>query len=198
MRFFLLDLILKHPQSTSWFSPSQTLKHQIDPSILSWLVDEGSLTKRLKNYCPDQFSVDVLTEEWTKPDRSEARLLGIPMAQKVLLRQVNLKCGDQLCVYARSVIPLSTLQGKHHRLQHLGDKPLGEYLFAIPSLKRSKIEWGKLNRSSSLFHNAMEHQDGTDQAIWGRRSLFEIDTKSLLVSEFFLPMLMNLNEAESK
>lgn len=185
---------MKHPQSTSWFSPSQTLKHQIDPSILSWLIDEGSLTSRLKNYCPDQFSVVVLAEEWVKPDHSEARLLGIPMAQKVLLRQVHLKCGDQLCVYARSVIPLATLQGKHHRLQHLGNKPLGEYLFANPSLKRSKIEWSKLTRGSSLFGIAMEHQKKTDEAIWGRRSLFQIDTKSLLVSEFFLPVLMNLND----
>ena len=187
---------MKHPQSTSWFSPSQTLKHQIDSSILSWLVDEGSLTKRLKNYCPDQFLVDVLTEEWVKPDHSEARLLGIPMAQKVLLRQVHLKCGDQLCVYARSVIPLSTLQGKHQRLQHLGNKPLGEYLFANPTLKRSKIEWGKLTHGSSLFDTAMEHMKDTDQVIWGRRSLFQIDTKSLLVSEFFLPVLMNSNESE--
>lgn len=188
------SLNLKHPQSFRWFSPSQTLKHQINPSILSWLVDEGSLTQRLKNHCPNQFSVQVLAEEWVKPDLSEARLLGIPLSQNVLLRQVHLKCNDQLCVYARSVIPLSTLQGKHHRLQFLGDKPLGEYLFSNPTLKRSKIEWSKLTRGSSLFTIAMADQIESDRAesdqpIWGRRSLFQIDTKSLLVSEFFLPVL---------
>lgn len=181
--------MLKHPQSTSWFSPSQTLNRQIDPAILSWLIDEGSLTQRLKDYCPDQFSVVVLAEEWGKPDHSEAKLLGIPMAQKVLLRQVHLKCSDQLCVYARSVIPLSTLQGKHQRLQYLGNKPLGEYLFANPTLKRSKVEWSKLTHKSSLFKTAMANQQTTNNAIWGRRSLFQIDNKSLLVSEFFLPVL---------
>ncbi len=180
---------MKHPQSASWFSPSQTLKRQIDISILSWLVDEGSLTQRLKTFCPEQFSVVVLAEEWGKPDHSEAKLLGIPMAQKVLLRQVHLKCGNQLCVYARSVIPLSTLQGKHQRLQYLGDKPLGEYLFANPTLKRSKIEWSKLTRGSSLYDIAMTDQPETGEAVWGRRSLFHIDAKSLLVSEFFLPVL---------
>lgn len=140
--------------------------------------------------------MEVLAEEWGKPDHSEAKLLGIPMSQKVLLRQVHLKCSDKLYVYARSVIPLSTLQGKHQRLQYLGDKPLGEYLFSNPTLKRSKIEWGKLTRSSSLFNIAMANQPETDEPVWGRRSLFQIDTKSLLVSEFFLPVLMNLDESK--
>lgn len=140
----------------------------------------------------------MLTEEWVKPDHSEAKLLGIPPVQKVLLRQVHLKCGDQLCVYARSVIPLSTLQGKHQRLQYLGNKPLGEYLFANPTLKRSKIEWSKLDKGSSLFSIALDHQTESEQAIWGRRSLFQIDTKSLLVSEFFLPVLIKQYDTEKQ
>lgn len=138
----------------------------------------------------------MLAEEWVKPDQSEAQLLEIPMAQKVLLRQVHLKCADQLCVYARSVIPLSTLQGKHQRLQHLGNKPLGEYLFANTTLKRSKIEWSKLTSGISLFSTAMANQTDSEQAIWGRRSLFHIDAKSLLVSEFFLPVLNKHNDTE--
>ena len=180
---------MKHPQSTRWFTPSQALTRQIDPVILAWLSDEGSLTQRLKQFCPEQFSVDVLAEEWGKPDHSEAALLGIPMTQKVLLRQVHLKCGDTLCVYARSVIPLSTLRGKHHRLQYLKNKPLGEYLFANPTLKRSKIEWSKLTPGSRLHQVATAGGQAGDEAIWGRRSLFHIDAKSLLVSEFFLPVL---------
>ncbi len=180
---------MKHPQSTRWFTPSQALTRQIDPAILVWLSDEGSLTQRLKQFCPQRFSVEVLAEEWGKPDHSEAALLGIPMTQKVLLRQVHLKCGDQLCVYARSVIPLSTLRGKHHRLQYLNNKPLGEYLFANPTLKRSKIEWSKLTPGSRLHQVATAGGSIEADEIWGRRSLFQIDAKSLLVSEFFLPVL---------
>ena len=180
---------MKQPQTTHWFLPSQTLKHQLDSQVLSWLSDEGSLTLRLKNRCPDKFSVDVLTQEWSKPDPAEASLLQIPPSQRVMLRQVHLKCNDQLCVYARSVIPLTTLQGKHQRLQYLGNKPLGEYLFANPSLKRSRIEWSKLTMESSLYKIAMANQPVSDQPIWGRRSLFQIDAKPLLVSEFFLPVL---------
>ncbi len=180
---------MKHPQSTRWFTPSQALIRQIDPDILSWLNDEGSLTQRLKAFCPQQFSVDVLAEEWGKPDHSEATLLDIPASQKVLLRQVHLKCGQQLCVYARSVIPLSTLRGKHHRLQYLKNKPLGEYLFANPTLKRSKVEWTELTPGSRLHKIATAEGSAGSESIWGRRSRFQIDGKSLLVSEFFLPVL---------
>ena len=169
--------------------PSQTLKHRIEDDILSWLVDEGSLTKRLKQHCPENFSVDVLGMEWVKPDKSEASLLGIPATQKVLLRQVHLKCGDDLCVYARSVIPLQTLSGPHRCLRNLGDKPLGEYLFASPSLVRSRIEWAQLTPSSHVYRTALPQQQEGGDNIWGRRPLFFIDKRPLLVSEFFLPVL---------
>jgi chorismate--pyruvate lyase len=169
--------------------PAQTLKHQIKPGILSWLNDQGSLTRRLKSHCPRRFKVVLLAEEWGRPEPSEARLLGIPTSQRVLLRQVHLKCDDQLCVYARSVIPLMTLQGRHRRLRFLGNKPLGEYLFSSPSLQRKRIEWSRLTPSSSLYRMATAGQPDSDDPVWGRRSLFMIDGKPLLVSEFFLPVL---------
>ncbi len=182
------------PQTARWFLPSQALKNRIDPEALAWLSDEGSLTARLKQRCPDAFSVRVLDETWQRPDPSEARLLGIPLTQKVLLRQVHLLCGEELCVYARSVIPLTTLQGRHRRLQHLGDKPLGEYLFAQPHLKRARIEWSRLTPESTLYRRALP--EGGEQPVWGRRSLFLIDRKPLLVAEFFLPVLFGGNDHE--
>lgn len=151
--------------------------------------DEGSLTQRLKNLCHEHFSVVVLAEEWSKPEQSEVLLLGIPRSQQVLLRHVHLKCSDNTYVYARSVIPLSTLQGKHRRLLYLGNKPLGEYLFSSPTLKRSRVEWSKLTPDSSLYRMAMANQQEEHKPVWGRRSLFHIDEKPLLVSEFFLPKL---------
>ncbi len=182
---------MKHPGSTSWYLPSQALKQKINTETLSWLSDEGSLTLRLKRYCPNQFSVDVLDEQWVKPDLSEAQLLGVPESQKVLLRQVHLKCGDSICVYARSVIPLKTLQGKHKRLSFLGSKPLGEYLFSNPTLERKRIEWSQLPAKSTLYKMAIPDETKRGGSVWGRRSLFSLDNKQLLVSEFFLPELLD-------
>lgn len=180
---------MKHPQSSSWFLPSQAIKREINPQILSWLEDEGSLTLRLKTLCPDQFSVVVLAQQWCKPEHSEQLLLGLRRPQRVLLREVHLKCADNMYVYARSVIPMPTLKGKHRRLLYLGSKPLGEYLFSSPRLKRSRIEWSKLTPDSSLYQKAMANRPHEQKPVWGRRSLFHIDNKPLLVSEFFLPDL---------
>ncbi len=126
-----------------------------------------------------------------RPDKSEAKLLGVSPLQKVLLRQVHLMCEDQICVYARSIIPLKTLTGKHRRLKYLRTKPLGEYLFASPGLQRSIVEWSRLETGTLLHRIAMGESRHSIQPVWGRRSLFKIDQKPLLVSEFFLPKLFN-------
>ena len=92
-------------------------------------------------------------------------------------------------MYARSVIPLHTLNGPHRRLRYLSNKPLGEYLFASPGLERSRVEWSRLNPASRQYRRAVSDQAAVHDNIWGRRSLFLIDQYPLLVSEYFLPVL---------
>jgi chorismate--pyruvate lyase len=144
----------------------------------------------LVNRCGNDFTVHVLSQEWVKPQFQEAQLLGVPPQQKVLLRQVQLKCAQQVLVYARSIIPLQTLQGKHRRLKYLGNKPLGGYLFANPGLEREQQQLATILPRDPLFDIALSDSTGDCDCIWGRRSLFKIDGKSLLVSEFFLPSLI--------
>jgi chorismate--pyruvate lyase len=181
---------LKHPQSNHWFKPSQLFQQQIDPSIRSWLNDPDSLTRRLQDHCPGQFHVDVLATDWVRPDLGEADLLGIRRGENVLLRQVYLKCADEICVYARSVIPLKTLRRKHRRLKYLSNKPLGAYLFAHPHLQRSEIEWSRLIPGTYLHSQACKQTGLINEPVWGRRSLFRMGQAPLLVSEFFMPALV--------
>ncbi len=140
-------------------------------------------------FCPGKFSVRVLSQYWDRAEIEESRLLQIPPRQKVLLRQVQLLCGDRVCVYARSLIPLKTLKGKHQRLRYLGNRPLGGYLFANPGLRREKQHLASVSPKDPLFRIALSGSTPCGQQIWGRRSLFKIDQKPLLVSEFFLPAL---------
>ena len=186
---FLRFKRLKHPRASSWFKPSELSARKLDPGVASWLRDQGSLTRRLVNRCDGQFSVRVLSQQWITPEIEEARLLKIPLRQKALLRQVQLLCDQQVLVYARSVIPLKTIKGKHRRLKYLGDKPLGGYLFANPGLSRNQQQLAIILRKDPLFSIALSG-DKECSCIWGRRSLFTIDGKSLLVSEFFLPALI--------
>jgi chorismate--pyruvate lyase len=179
---------LKHPRASSWFRPSELAVRRLDPAITSWLLDQDSLTRRLQNRCQGQFSVRVLSQQWVRPEIEESRLLGLPLRQKSLLRQVQLVCDNRVLVYARSIIPLKTLRGRHRRLRYLGNKPLGGYLFANPTLSRNQQRLATIHSKDPLFAIALADNKNCTQ-IWGRRSLFTINGKSLLVSEFFLPEL---------
>ena len=170
---------------------------RIEPEVLSWLLDQGSLTRRLMNYCPGQFSVRVLKQAWVNAEIDETRLLGIPLGQRVLARQVQLCCCDRVVVYARSIIPLKTLKGRHRRLLYIGNRPLGAYLFANPGLKRKNQHFSKILRRDALFNTALSDGDKQCDHIWGRRSLFIIDQKPLLVSEFFLPELLHKHDNDN-
>jgi chorismate--pyruvate lyase len=182
---------LKHPGSSSWFRTTDISGRKLDPEIISWLVDQGSLTSRLMEFCPARFSVRVLNQQWVKPKIDEAKLLNIPLRQTALLRQVQLLCGETVCVYARSIIPLKTMHGKHRRLRHLGDRPLGAYLFSNPGLIRSGQQIARIEKKDPLFEIATSGSDYNCEQIWGRRSRFTIDHRPLLVSEFFLPSLFS-------
>lgn len=198
MRQLFYDVIsLKHPRASRWTNHSHLSARKLDPEVISWLNDQGSLTRRLMGYCPGQFSVRVLSQQWITPQVEEAKLLGVPRRQQALLRQVQLLCDDTICVYARSIIPLSTLKGKHQRLKQLGDKPLGGYLFAQPNLKRSNQDIACIIKKDPLFKIALPDNKHDYDQVWGRRSLFSMGSKSLLVSEFFLPALFESKLLES-
>ncbi len=181
---------MKHPRAAYWHRPNAIIASKPGASVSSWLRDQGSLTRRLMNLYGNDFSVRLLSEQWVKPQIDEAQLLQIPPHQRVLLRQVQLLCARQVLVYARSVIPLKTLEGRQRRLKHLGNKPLGGALFANPRLKREMQQLATIWPRDPMFDIATSNSPGHFDRIWGRRSLFRIDNKPLLVSEFFLPELI--------
>ena len=117
----------------------------------------------------------------------EADVLNIPHAHFALIRQVNLYCHNQPVVYARTVIPLSTLSGAQRRYGNLGDRPLGAVLFSDRSMRREEVMVTQL-----LSTNALYKKTGAQgKPVWGRRSVFKVGGKPLLVSEYYLPSLFS-------
>lgn len=142
-----------------------------------WLQDSGSLTRRLTRAAHGEFAVRVLSQRWHAPTPDEARALGMPPRQLALIREVEL-LGRQGTpwVYARSVLPASTLTGRERRLRLLGNRSLGSLMFSDPSLSRSPL------MASCL-------QDEAGCRYWARRSVFRLHDKPLLVCEVFLPAM---------
>ncbi len=174
--------------------PAASYRHTLIPDELrDWLVDASSLTSRIQHQC-DHFSVQVAAQYRQRPMLGEAHVLGIKPQVKGLVRQVHLLCKDRPWVFARTFIPLKTLRGKERRLAYLGNRPLGAYLFARPDMHRGEIEIACIRAGQPLYNMALT---GTSHGpkknlpaqIWGRRSIFYLSGKPLLVCEIFLPDL---------
>lgn len=158
-----------------------------------WLYNDDSLTARLKNGCAGEFRVEVLKQGYARIQNNEERALGVPHRQHALLREVYLYCGDTRVVYARTIIPLRTLTGRQKQLALLGDRPLGGFLFSCPSMQREEVELAELREDDRVYDQAMNNADRRPGTIWGRRSIFRLADKPLLVAEVFLPGISTID-----
>ena len=165
-----------------WHQP-QRLFHAIPRQYKTWLLDKGSLTKKLRKKSNHQLRVEVLQQRLQRPNFSESKALHIHNRRWAVVREVILHSHQCPWVYARTVIPLSSLKGPLRRLHYLGNKPLGERLFADPSMRREPVAIAKL--SGAVLPDKL----AVDTTVWGRRSVFRLARKPLLVSEIFLPTL---------
>ncbi|MDZ7803672.1 chorismate--pyruvate lyase family protein [Thiohalophilus sp.] len=162
------------------------------PPIADWLFDTGSLTRRLQQACAGHFRVELVDQHWARPQLNERRRLGMSARHLALIRQVYLYCDDTPCVFARTIIPRPTLSGAERHLAVLGNRPLGAVLFADPRMHREPMEFTRLQAGERLFGAAVQRLDAVPAVIWGRRSLFYLAAKPLLVNEIFLPAIEKL------
>ena len=182
----------KHRLEPKWQIPLGQLHrvlntHSVPIELLDWLLDPGSLTSRLLHYCPDNFQVRPRAQYWSRPMLNEAQALGVNPQHICFIREVHLLCGKQPWVFARTVIPVTSLSGPRRRLARLGKKPLGAVLFADPHMRRSGIEIARLLPFHTLYQHAVEPLNSRPEEIWGRRSAFYLNDRPLLVNEIFLP-----------
>lgn len=144
------------------------------------------MTKRLRYYSGNQLKVHVLQNQWGCPWPSERLCLQQPRLHRALVRTVLLSCCDHPVMLGRTIVPAATLRGSGAALLQLGDKPLGQYLFAQPDLQRSAFEFAKFS-----LDMAQAYWQGCDASVlaaeqWARRSIFYLSGKPLLLSELFL------------
>jgi len=145
-----------------------------------WLQTNDSLTKRLQATFAD-FKVTRVCQYWAHPLPDEAALLGLRPDQAALIREVWLQSGAIPLVFARSVLPRSSLRGAWRKLGGLGARPLGAVLFADNQVSRTPLTYCKLSR-----HHPISKRIG-QSGLWARRSVFARSDRAILVTETFLP-----------
>ena len=170
------ESLLMQTSARHWLLASNS-SFKVPAQWRPWLYDSGSLSRRLQRAAGGEFSVRVLSEAWQRPSAGEALALGIDPRRLALIREVELLGRSaEPWVFARTVIPATTLSGVERRLLRLGSRSLGSYLFRDPSLERAPLR-------------ACHLRDHARQDYWARRSVFRLHGKPLLVCEVFLPAM---------
>ncbi len=166
-----------------------------DVRLRRWLIDRGSLTRRLQARCR-RFSVEVVAQRLLPATRDEGLLLGVPRAQRALVREVRLLCDGLPVVFARSVLAHRSLRGPWRMVGGLGTRPLGAAVFADPTVTRQPLHFSRVGHGHSLHRRIGAALGASFKAgapgLWARRSVFLRGRHPLLVTEVFLPAILGL------
>lgn len=168
-----------------WSENHQGTRHRLPNNVQSWTYEAGSLTQRLRSYYGDAVAVKILYHQWRVPFLSERRLLKLPENRYSLAREVLLHADGKPLILARTIIPETTIKSAQRNLSHLGNRPLGEVIFSYPDLERMELNVAAI--PPELWTPPAHNLAGLNQTIWGRRTVYAIRHKPMLVSEFFLP-----------
>mgnify|MGYP001388119366 CR=1 FL=1 len=152
-----------------------------------WLLDQGSLTRRIVARCP-AFNVRPVGTQSGLWQNAAAQI----RPQRALLREVYLYCGTTPVVYAHSVLPLDSLHGTWRSLRNLGERPLGDVLFRNPRVRRTPLQFRKLHRTHWLYRRACRDLVRAPAFLWARRSVFILKHRPIQVTEVFLPGILAL------
>lgn len=152
-------------RSIEWFTePPLALPEHIG----SWLMETGSMTKRLESYCT-QLTVMLCTERFVTPYELGDECDHLPPSEHYWLREVVLYGDKQPWLFGRTLVPRQTLDGAGSALKDIGTEPLGRYLFRYEGLTRDYIH------------------TGCGGGLWARRSRLRLSGSPFLLTELFLP-----------
>ncbi|MBL6986130.1 MAG: chorismate lyase [Methylobacter sp.] len=173
-----------------WFENRSGTRHTLPENVQSWVYEPGSLTQRLRDYYGNAVGVKILLQQWNTPFLSERRLLKLPENKYSLTREVLLHADGKPLILARTIIPANTIKVAKSNLSHLGSRPLGEVIFSYPKLERIEMDVAWINLPTWTQPAIAEGH--IDQPIWSRRTVYEIAHRQMLVSEFFLPGVLEV------
>jgi chorismate--pyruvate lyase len=166
-------------------------------ALLPWLRDAGSLTARIRARC-SRFAVQVVCQELAAVHRDEALLLGLRPGERAWVREVLLVADGRPVVFARSVLPPRNVRGAWNLFHGIGSRPLGQALFSDPAISRLPLACRHLDGRDARYHRARAAliryapAQSLPRTLWARRSVFLLRGSALMVSEAFLPEILEL------
>jgi len=174
----------------------QALLLSAPPVLRDWLTTAGSLTARLKAHS-HAFRVQCLHQRTARCLADEAVAIGLQRPGQVWEREVLLRCDNTAAVFAHTVVPLSATASDWPLFGALGERSLGTTLFGDPLVRRSVLEFARLREGHPLAQRARAALGGESaqpNILYARRCLYRRRRGTLLVTEVFLPSVMELKQ----
>ena len=137
--------------------------------IKSWLLEQGPITKRIKSM--KEFRLELIQDELSDVNEDEILFLNIH-TKEIRVREVILYGNENPMVFARTIIPIATIEKGLKELGTLGNKPLGDILFEKDIFSKNDIVFATFYDGKSLF--------------WGRKIKYTVKDQPFSVMEVFL------------
>lgn len=171
-------------------------------AVRDWLTTPGSLTARLVAHSR-QFRVQKLRQASAVCLADEARAVGLARPQRVWEREVVLRCDGRPAVYGHTVVPLSATAHDWPLFSALGERSLGTTLFYDPLVRRGQLEFARIRPGhpllarvrAALGAEAADALADPDATYYARRCVYRRRQGLLLVTEVFLPAVLDLAPA---
>jgi chorismate--pyruvate lyase len=166
------------------------------PSTMrDWLTTEGSLTARLMAHS-EVFRVRRLHQNAATCLADEARAIGLPRPGRVWEREVLLECDGRPVVFGHTVVPTSCTASDWPLFSALGERSLGTTLFYDPLVRRGQLEYARIRAGHPLMGRVRAALGGAEDSLYyARRCVYRRHQGLLLVTEVFLPSVLDLEPA---
>ena len=166
--------------------------HQAPREWQPWLNDTKSLTQKIEQAFAKKLDVLVLSDSRQDLNSDERRYFHFRITH-CRVREVLLCSNGVPLVMARSIIPTLSSSGSNQPVLRLGTKPLGSVLFSklrTHTKKKATREIAHLKKGDFFWRVCQKKYSSLPSALWARRSLYKLKGRPLLVSEVFLPALL--------
>ncbi|MBS1187279.1 MAG: chorismate--pyruvate lyase [Burkholderiaceae bacterium] len=160
-------------------------------ALRGWLTLETSLTARLRRH-GSPFRVQRLKQRREPCLADEAAIISQPRGM-ARVREVLLHCGGKPVVFAHTVVPLASM-ADWPTFGALGERSLGELLFGDPQVARGRLQFARLDGRHPIVRRlcAALPAERIESRLHARRCLFRRKNGLMLVTEVFLPGIVNL------
>lgn len=149
---------------------------KIPTTILPWLTMQSSLTRKFETLANQPLRVMPLFEGYRYLNHTTSQELQLARQEMAWIREVELYGNDeQAWATAKSIFPISALNGSAKRLRYLNNTPLGYILFG-----RHKPS---CQRMISIKHIG-------NQCYYSRHNFYRWHHHLILVQETFMPAFL--------